>query len=147
MTPRFGQILPRQRYTPRPGAYALLLRGTQVLLTFQEAPEPEYQLPGGGIERGESPYHALHREVAEETGWTISQPRFLMRYRRFCYMPDYDLWAEKICSVWLARPALRLGPPSEPGHRAEWVDLRDTLGLLPDAGSREAVRRALRILA
>ena len=40
------------RYTHRPGAYAVLARGAQVLLTHQEEPVPEFQLPGGGIDSG-----------------------------------------------------------------------------------------------
>lgn len=31
----------------------------------------DYKLPGGGIEKGESPQEALKREVAEETGYKV----------------------------------------------------------------------------
>ncbi len=141
MIPRFGQIEPTRRYRRRSGAYAILIRDGRALLTFQQAPVPEFQLPGGGIDPGEAPISALHREVREETGWTISTPRFLGQYRRFCYMPDYDLWAEKLCSVWLARPTLCLGPPTEVGHSAEWVALDDLAEHLNDPGSREMVKR------
>ncbi|AGT09760.1 NUDIX domain-containing protein [Paracoccus aminophilus] len=143
MIPRFGEIRPDRHYRRRPGAYALLIRDHRALLTFQQAPEPEFQLPGGGIEPGEAPIPALHREVIEETGWTISAPRFFATYRRYCYMPDYDLWAEKLCSIWIARPILCLGPPVEAGHRAAWVDLAEVPALLPDPGSRDTVRRYL----
>ena len=68
MIPRFGPPPERQSYRLRPGAYAVLIRGGSALLTFQHAPESEYQLPGGGIDPGESPLAALHREVHEETG-------------------------------------------------------------------------------
>lgn len=67
-----------------------------MLLTHQDAPEPEVQLPGGGIDPGESPVQALIREVYEETGWRISRPRRLGAYRRFTYMPEYDLWGEDL---------------------------------------------------
>lgn len=53
---------------------------------------------------------ALHREVYEETGWTITGARRIGAYRRFTYMPEYDKWAEKLCTIYLARPARRLGP-------------------------------------
>ena len=144
MIPRFGPPPGRQNYRLRPGAYAVLIRGDHALLTFQHAPEPEYQLPGGGIDPGESPLAALHREVREETGWTIGDPRRIGVYRRFCYMPDYGFWAEKLCSVWMARPVSRLGPPLEPGHEARWVPLARVTGLLPDPRSRALVERALR---
>lgn len=143
MMRRYGTVRPDQSYRLRPGAYALLLRGNEALLTFQQAPEPEFQLPGGGIDPGEAPIPALHREVREETGWSIGTPRFLGQSRRFCYMADYDLWAEKMCSYWLARPIRRLGPPTESGHRAEWVALDRVADLLPDPGAKAAVRRFL----
>lgn len=145
MTPRFGQPpLPATRYRRRPGAYAVLLREGRVLLTHQAWPDPEYQLPGGGIDPGEHPIAALHREVHEETGWRISAPVFVGNYRRFCFLPDYDYFAEKQCSIWLARPVARLGPPTEPGHRAVWVDAAEASRLLGDPGSRALLDRALR---
>lgn len=144
MIPRLGPPPRLQtRYRLRPGAYAVLLRAGQVLLTFQQAPEPEFQLPGGGIDPGEGPVAALHREVFEETGWHISTPLHVGSYRRFCFMPDYDIFAQKLCSVWLARPVTRLGPPLEAGHAAHWLHPAEAMGLLPDPGSRMMLRRAL----
>lgn len=147
MIPRFGPPPGRRAYRLRPGAYALLIRDGSALLTFQQAPEPEFQLPGGGIDPGESALAALHREVREETGWTIGSARRLGAYRRFCYMPDYEFWAEKLCSVWIARPIARLGLPVEPGHEPHWLPLPRVEALLPDPGSRAFVRAALRRLA
>lgn len=137
MIPRFDQPPRRgQKYRSRPGVYAILWRGGRLLLTFQSAPVPEFQLPGGGIDRGESPLPALAREVREETGWTIGAARRLGSYRRFVYMPDYDIWAEKLCTIYLARPGLRLGPPSEAGHRAVWTSPAAALDLLENPGDR-----------
>jgi 8-oxo-dGTP diphosphatase len=124
----------------RPGVYAILPRGGDLLLTFQAEPTPEVQLPGGGIDRGEDPIRALHREVYEETGWHIAAPRRLGAYRRFTYMPEYDLWAEKLCQVWLATPTRRIGPPLEPGHTALWAPIDAALDLIPNAGERDFIR-------
>lgn len=141
MTARWGAPPEgERRYVRRPGAYAVLLRAGRVLLTRQEAPVPEVQLPGGGIDPGEQPLRALHREVAEETGWTIAAPRRLLAYRRFTYMPDYDLWAEKLCTLYIARPARRIGPPTEPGHSALWVDLGAAAALVASPGDAQALR-------
>ena len=122
MTRRFGTPPERGReYILRPGVYAILPRDGALLLTHQADPEPEYQLPGGGIDPGESPLRALHREVLEETGWRIAGARRLGALRRFTFMPDYDIWAEKLCTIYLAFPVYQLGPPSEPGHHAVWM--------------------------
>ena len=49
-------------------------------------------------------------------------------------MPEYDKWAEKLCTVYHARPVLRRGPPSEPGHTAIWMPARDAAAVLANAG-------------
>ena len=132
-----------RRYTRRPGVYAILLEGDHILATHQAEPQPEFQLPGGGIDKGEHPIPALHREVYEETGWKIAVTRRLGAFRRFTYMPEYDLWAEKLCAVYLARPVLRLGPPSEAGHTAVWLPVADALQHLGNPGDRAMLARVL----
>lgn len=137
MIRRFGPAPePGRRYVRRAGVYALLPRGDALLLTIQQDPGPELQLPGGGIDPGESPLAALHREVLEETGWRIADPRRVGAFRRFTYMPEYDLWAEKLCLIYMARPVLRHGLPSEPGHDAVWMDAEEAAKLLGNSGDR-----------
>ena len=144
MIRRFGEAVKAgQRYRRRAGVYGILLDGDAILLTHQAAPVPEYQLPGGGIDPGEAPIAALHREVFEETGWHIAGLRHVGTFRRFTYMPEYDKWAEKVCAVFVARPVLRLGQPTEAGHRAVWTTGRLALGLLDNAGDRAMLARVL----
>ena len=132
------------RYRRRPGVYALLPRGDSLLVTHQAQPVPEFQLPGGGIDRGEQPIAALHREVWEETGWHIGAPVRLGAFRRFTYMPEYDFWAEKLCTVYVARPLRRAGPPAEPGHTALWLPVAEAQALLGNAGDRAMLAQWLR---
>ena len=144
MIKRYGNSpKPGQTYRRRPGVYAILLRDGALLVTHQDDPTPEYQLPGGGIDKGEQPIAALHREVMEETGHHIANVRRIGAFRRFTFMPEYDLWAEKLCTIYVARPVLRLGPPTEPGHRAEWLNPRDALDLLGNPGDRAMLARVL----
>lgn len=144
MIRRFGEAVVRgQTYRPRQGVYAVLLDGPDLLATFQHTPRPELQLPGGGIDPGEHPVAALHREVYEETGWHITAPRRVGTYRRFCFMPEYERWAEKICTIYVARPTLRIGPPSEAGHEAVWLPATMALTQLANTGDRAMLARAL----
>ncbi|KFI29017.1 NUDIX hydrolase [Paenirhodobacter enshiensis] len=141
---RFGEAIVRgQTYRKRPGAYAILERDGQILLTHQQAPVPEYQLPGGGIDPGEGALQALHREAFEETGWSIANPRRLGAYRRFVWMPEYEFWAEKICSIFVARPILQHSAPREMGHTAVWVTPEEALDLLANQGDRHFLARWL----
>lgn len=146
MTARYGEP-PHdgQRYVLRPGVYAILPRDGQLLLTHQMAPWPEVQLPGGGIDPGEQPLPALYREVFEETGWLIARPRRLGAFRRFTYMPEYKLWAEKLCVIYLAHPVRPHGPPSEDGHTALWLPPDDAVEELGNPGDRDFVRRCFRL--
>jgi 8-oxo-dGTP diphosphatase len=143
---RFGEA-PRRgvKYTERAGAYAVLERQGRLLVTFQERPLAEFQLPGGGIDPGESAIQALHREVREETGWSIRISRRLGAYQRYTYMPDYDLWARKLCHVYLAHPTLRQGAPTEEYHSAVWLEARDAVARLASSGDAWFTRQVLRL--
>lgn len=144
MIPRMGeQVITGMRYKRRPGAYAILLRRGQVLLTHQSHPEPEFQLPGGGIDPGEQVIPALHREIFEETGWHVTGLRRVGAYRRFSYMPEYDLWADKVCHVFVGRPTVSLGGPSEPHHEAIWTSIPTASKILAGDGDRYFMKRFL----
>lgn len=143
MIRRYGEpVRADQRYKRRAGVYAVLLRGRQVLTTLQAEPRPEIQLPGGGIDAGEHPITALHREVMEETGWHIAIGPRLGTFRRFVFMPEYDMWAEKVCIVHVACPTLRIGPPTEPHHTAIWMERDEAAAALATQGERAMLARA-----
>jgi 8-oxo-dGTP diphosphatase len=128
-------------YRLRHGVYAILPRAGGLLVTLQHAPQPELQLPGGGVDPGESPLRALHREVMEETGWIIASPRRVGAFRRFAYMPEYDIWAEKLCTIYTARPVRAVCAPTEEGHTPLTVSLADAAAELGNPGDRLFVSR------
>ncbi|MFF0016889.1 NUDIX hydrolase [Streptomyces sp. NPDC005374] len=56
----------------RVAAYAVCVRDGQVLLArWVNDGQPEWTLPGGGMEHGEDPYDTVLREVEEETGYRV----------------------------------------------------------------------------
>lgn len=128
-------------YRQRTGVYAILPLGREVLLTAQIGESVDIQLPGGGIDPGESPLRALHREVLEETGWIISNPRRLGAFRRFAYMPEYDLWAEKLCHVYVAHPVRQRFDPLEPDHRTVVLPPVEAAAEVDNDGDRHFLRR------
>lgn len=128
-------------YALRPGAYAILPLKHRILLTCQMGERADIQLPGGGIDAGESPVQALHREVLEETGWRIAVPRRLGAFRRFVFMPEYDIWAEKLCHVYVARPVYEMGPPTEPDHQTTVLAPSQAVSMLGNDGDRLFVSR------
>lgn len=141
---RYGEPpKPGIRYIDRPGAYGVIVGRDGVLVTEQTRTLVEIQLPGGGIDPGETPVRALIRESWEETGWRIRVRRKLGVYQRFTWMPEYDLWARKICHVYLCAPGLHLGPPAEPGHRALWMPPGQAVAALASTGDADFAARAL----
>ena len=124
----------KQTYLDRPGAYGIILSNQEILLTLQSKPYVELQLPGGGIDLGESPIIALHREVLEETGWRICITRRLGAYQRYTYMPEYNLFARKVCHIYLARAVRKLAEPTEINHTAHWTKPDLAVGHLASEG-------------
>lgn len=136
---RYGEhVIEDQAYRDRPGVYGIVREGGDLLVT-EKRPDAEFLLPGGGIDPGEGTLRALHRECLEETGWRIAIERRLGAFQRYCFMPDYDQWARKVCHVYLCRPVLRLGPPHDPDHRALWMPLDLATRLLAVEGDRRFV--------
>jgi 8-oxo-dGTP diphosphatase len=121
----------------------MIPRNGRLLVTYQENPVPELQLPGGGIDAGESPLQALYREVLEETGWKIGRPRRVGAFRNFTFMPEYEKWAEKVCLIYIAEPVRRLGAPAEKGHSAHWIKQASAARDLASPGDRFFVNRVL----
>ena len=133
--------LPGKPYRDRPGAYGILVGSDGMLLLVEQ--DGELQLPGGGIDPGESPLQALHREVREETGWRIADPSRFDSFQRFAYLPDYGYWARKVQTIYLARAVRQLHPPLEPGHVAVWMYPADAARHLDVEGDRLMVAKAI----
>ena len=132
--------LPGKPYRDRPGVYALIQGAGGLLLVLQDG---ELQLPGGGVDPGEQPLRALHREVMEETGWRIAGPRRIDGFQRYNWMPEYQFWARKVQAFYLARAVRRLGPPGEADHLPLWMEPELAARKLDVAGDRAMVRRAI----
>jgi 8-oxo-dGTP diphosphatase len=58
----------------RPSAYGVVIKDGSILLSKQFG---KYDLPGGGIDLGELPKDAVIREVKEETGLDVKNPKLL----------------------------------------------------------------------
>lgn len=132
---------PGKPYRDRMGAYAIIVGRDGNLLLVDE--EGELQLPGGGIDPGESPVQAMHREAREETGWRISELRRIGSFQRYVYIPQYTMWARKSQLIFIARAVRPLGPPTESWHIPLWMAPEVAAERLDVEGDRHMVRKAI----
>lgn len=64
----------------RPSCYGIVVKDDAILLTKQYG---SYHLPGGGVEFGEMPDDTVVREVKEETGIDVVNPRLVKHISGF----------------------------------------------------------------
>ena len=94
----------------------------------------EIQLPGGGWNENESLIHALYREVLEETGWGIKILKKEGIFQRFTYMPEYKIWAHKICHIYRCTATIRKTEKLEKNHRFLIMSKKKALETIVDKG-------------
>jgi len=104
-TTHFGRkrLIPKEKLTFRPSAYAIIVNNDRVLL-LNTVHTGTYSLPGGGIEIGETIEDALKREVREETGIDIEIVRFLRFAEQFFYYDPADVAFHSFLFFYLCRP-------------------------------------------
>src|SRR5262249_39680402 len=84
------------------------------------------EIPGGRVDKGESPEQAAARETLEETGWRPGPLRHLTTYHPNNGQTDLKF------HVFFAAGAEHIGAPSDPyeSERIEWVPVDDVRRLV-----------------
>ncbi|HEY3367337.1 MAG TPA: NUDIX hydrolase [Symbiobacteriaceae bacterium] len=117
----------------RIGAYGLCLRDGRVLL-IDKAKGPftgMLDLPGGGIEFGETPEEAVVREFMEETGVVVAVESILGAYSKHFQFEGPRGWLDfhHLGFFYRVQPTGDTTPRTEPDGLdslgAHWIDLAD----------------------
>lgn len=108
--------------------------GIEVLLLFRHRFITDtwgWEIPAGGVDRGETPAAAAARETREETGWELTRPPEPVTV----FHPSNGL-SDQTFHIFHADGARHVGDPSDPteASRIEWRSVSDVRSLI--AGGR-----------
>lgn len=139
--PTFGVKLKGRHYQYKQSVYGVAYDQRQQTFLTVETKWNNLLLPGGGIERGETPEQALHRELLEETGFTIQIDASIGRAEQYVVTPD----GETILNdAFFFKMTLheRIQTAVEENHRLVWCSIHEVDDLF-HAHQAWAVREAV----
>ena len=130
-------------YQRRVGAYGIVLHKNDLILTEQITTDDsiELQLPGGGCNEEESLIRTLYREVLEEIGWGIKVLKKEGVFQRFTYMPEYKIWAHKICHIYRCVATMRKTEQLEKNHRSVIMNKKKASKKVGDTGFKYFIQK------
>jgi len=128
-TLRFGEARPGLDYRERPSAYGLVESDGRLALVHVSLPDraPFFDLPGGGVEEGESEAQALIREFGEETGLVVVAGDLIARAEQYMISADDEPFLSQggffEAELMTRRPELKI----EDEHVLIWLDPNEAL--------------------
>lgn len=127
-----------KEYFKRPGAYGIIKDASGLMAVVKT--KTGHFLPGGGIEKGESPIECLKRECLEEIGAEVSVLDNFA-YGTFCfYSTTLNIDMESQGHFFVCEINKFLKTKTEDDHELVWLQLEEVIPLLYLDNQREAVK-------
>lgn len=148
-TLQYGKAAPGRVYRDRRAAFGVALRDGAIAAVKVSKPghAPWHDLPGGGVEAGESEPQAVKREFGEETGLVIEVGEPIARADQFMINTDGDAYniraAVYEATVVGEAPDLKV----EADHELVWLSPDEAVRLLRHDAHAWAVAAWLRAAA
>ena len=124
----------------------VLLNEKNEICMIRSAKYGYMQIPGGGIDAGESIKEGLRREVREEAGWEIDELQplgYIEEYRETAEQRRQKHWSEDTTFVYIAKPVKYIGTHYMEDEIAEgfepvWMSPEKALQFKSQAGHVES---------
>ncbi len=131
---QFGERISSGDYIPRQGAYGILLHDGRIACAQVGYSRFTYDLPGGGIDEGETPEAALKREFLEETGLEVRVGELIAELNHYMIHDDgtpYNNHARFYEVEWVAE---RPDAKTEDDHELIWLSPLEVIKRLKREG-------------
>jgi 8-oxo-dGTP diphosphatase len=146
--PQFGDREPGLDYPDRPAAFVVIVRDALIALVRVEEPgvAPYFDLPGGGLDPGETSQEAAIRECGEEAGLRVDldpEPFLLADHYALPHRggPRNTRGAFYVGRVVAQDVSLQI----EPDHTLDWRDPAEAIAILDRDAHAWAVAAWLRL--
>jgi len=122
--PQFGEAETGRDHADRPAAFGIAERGGQIALVLIEKPDGGRwrDLPGGGIDPGESASEAVVREFGEETGLKVAAGEVFARADQFFLNTEGRAFNNRGAFFTVAIEAEAPGLKVEDDHTLVWME-------------------------
>jgi len=125
-------------YQYRPSAYAVVMN-KQGQIAVARTPVACY-LPGGGMERDETPEQTIVREGQEECGFVLTPTSMIGRAIEVCFSAEEQTYFEKD-SFFLQADIAGSAEKTEADHELLWLSPLQAISVLTDGSHRWAVQK------
>lgn len=122
--PQFGERRADRTYADRPAAFGILERGGKIALVHIVKADGAswHDLPGGGVDEGETPEQGVVREFGEEAGLSVSVREPLAMADQFFLNTDGHAWNNRgsffVLDLQAEQPSLKV----EDDHTLVWME-------------------------
>lgn len=141
-TMTFGEKVSHLEYQRREGCYAVIIDAAKQQVAVILTAKGQYFLPGGGIEKGETPEECLRREMLEETGFEVKISSYIVRAQRyFISSLNEPLLSDGI--FYAAEFVEKVQEPIENDHDLRWINFDEVDDLLFHEHQSWAVKKTI----
>ena len=132
VAPQFGDRRAGRTYADRPAAFGILERDGQVAVVRIEKPDGAtwIDLPGGGVDPGESPEQGVVREFGEEAGLKVAVREPYAMADQFFVNTEGEAWNNRSAFFVLDVVAEDAALKIEEDHMLVWLSPLEAIAAL-----------------